>query len=99
MAPKPEQVKKKKAKKKKKNTGVYTDSDTKESALRSAVLEGDLAGLQRALDQMCHEKSVAGAIERSSHTHCRAFSPRPAPHRQVTYSCLKWSRLPAARGR
>ena len=80
VALKPEQVKKKKAKKKKKKTGVYTDSDTKESALRSAVLEGDLAGLQRALDQMC--ASDAGAIERSSHTQWRAFSPRPVPHRR-----------------
>ena len=81
-APKPEQVKKKKAKKKKKKTGVYTDSDAKESALRSAVLEGDLAGLQRALDQMCGEKSHAGAIERPSHTQWRAFSPRVVPHRR-----------------
>ena len=77
MAPKPEQVKKKKAKKKKKKTGVYTDSDTKESALRSAVLEGDLVGLQIALDQMCGEKSLAGGIEWPSHTQWRAFSSRP----------------------
>ena len=61
MAPKPEQVKKKKAKKKKKKSGVYTDSGTSESALRSAVVEGDLAGLQRALDQIPY--APGGEIE------------------------------------
>ena len=62
MAPKPEQVKKKKAKKKKKKkSGVYTDSGTSESALRSAVVEGDLEGLQRALDQIPY--APAGEIE------------------------------------
>ena len=61
MAPKPEQVKKKKAKKKKKKSGVSTDSGTPESALRSAVIEGDLEGLQRALDQIPY--APAGEIE------------------------------------
>jgi hypothetical protein len=99
VAPKPEQINKKKAKKKKKKkSGVYTESDTKESALRSAVLDGDLAGLQRALDQMRGENSLAGGIEWSLNTQWRAFSSHPVLHWQAAYSCLKWSRLPATRG-
>ena len=72
MAQKPEQVKKKKAKKKKKKSGVSTDSGNSESALRSAVLEGDLAGLQRALDQIPY--APAGEIE---HLLVRIISSHP----------------------
>ena len=78
MAPKPEQVKKKKAKKKKKKSGVSTDSGTSESALRSAVIEGDLEGLQRALDQIPY--APAGEIEWQLNT-CGAHQLTPlAPH-------------------
>ena len=78
MAPKSEQVKKKKAKKKKKKSGVSTDSGTSESALRSAVLEGDLAGMQRALDQIPY--ASAGEIEWQLNT-CGAHQLTPlAPH-------------------
>ena len=79
MAPKSEQVKKKKAKKKKKKSGVSTDSGTSESALRSAVLEGDLAGMQRALDQIpC---APAGEIEWQLNTRGAHHQLTPlAPH-------------------
>ena len=61
VAPKSEPVTKKKAKKKKKKkSALYgvTDSSTMDDALRSAMHEGDPAGLQRALDQWSNDGRI-----------------------------------------